>query len=202
MSEVCADELTAKVLTCRRNRGDDDHTNGNDHCKFGFHPTLLECRLGGTHLGWGVGLSTFRSLRARELRARMKGGLTVRKSPKQIMPPLYSRPNSVSRRGSPLRALAVSAQSQSVPLSGGSWHWHKPHQSAGGCPAHVTEGHYAYRPLQSENLVHLCVNLLAPRRLQVAHCAFHVGMTEPLLHRPEIDTSPQAAGCERGAELV
>jgi hypothetical protein len=36
----------------------------------------------------------------------------------------------------------------------------------------------------------------------LAHRRFHVGVTEPLLHGAQIDASPKAPGCERGAELV
>lgn len=43
----------------------------------------------------------------------------------------------------------------------------------------------------SENLVYLVPYMLATRRLQVAHSAFNVGVTEPLLNRAQIDASPE-----------
>jgi hypothetical protein len=46
----------------------------------------------------------------------------------------------------------------------------------------------------SENLVHLLTNMLAARRLQVAHRALHVGMTEPLLNGTQIsDTASRTS---------
>jgi hypothetical protein len=38
----------------------------------------------------------------------------------------------------------------------------------------------------SKNLIHLLPYLCTPRRLRIPH-GFHVGVSEPLLHRPQID---------------
>jgi hypothetical protein len=48
----------------------------------------------------------------------------------------------------------------------------------------------------------ILARLLTAGRLQIPHRALHVGVTELLLHSSEIDASPQAPGCERGAEFV
>jgi len=52
----------------------------------------------------------------------------------------------------------------------------------------------------AENLIHLIPQVLTAGRLEMAHGALHVGVTEPLLHGAQIDASPQASGCERSAE--
>src|SRR5580693_5431759 len=54
----------------------------------------------------------------------------------------------------------------------------------------------------SENLVHLLTNMLAARRLQVAHRALHVGMAEPLLDCPQIDSCPQTPRREGRSKLM
>src|SRR5258708_10757621 len=54
----------------------------------------------------------------------------------------------------------------------------------------------------SKNLIHLLTHLLTPRRLQVAHRALHVRVTQPLLHRAQINASPQAPRGECRTELV
>src|SRR5580692_4041030 len=54
----------------------------------------------------------------------------------------------------------------------------------------------------SERGVDLSACSLAAGRLQVAHRALHVGVTEPLLHGTQINTSPQMPCCERRPELV
>jgi hypothetical protein len=53
-----------------------------------------------------------------------------------------------------------------------------------------------------ENLVHLLTNMLAARRLQVAHRALHVGMAEPLLDCPQIDSCPQTPRREGRSKLM
>src|ERR1035438_6545231 len=52
-----------------------------------------------------------------------------------------------------------------------------------------------------ENLVHLLAGLLTARGLQIPHCALHVGVTEPLLHGPQINTRPKTSRRKRCAEL-
>ena len=58
-------------------------------------------------------------------------------------------------------------------------------------------------PLRSgENLINLSSHLVATRWLQIAHGRLHVRMTEPLLHRPQIHSSPQASSRKGRPELV
>jgi hypothetical protein len=42
-----------------------------------------------------------------------------------------------------------------------------------------------------ENLVNLLPDLLAMGRLQISHRRFHVRVPQPLLHRAQIDASPE-----------
>src|SRR5208337_1449200 len=44
--------------------------------------------------------------------------------------------------------------------------------------------------------------MLAARRLQIPHCALHIGVTKPLLNCAQVDTSPQRPRGERRSELV
>jgi hypothetical protein len=59
-----------------------------------------------------------------------------------------------------------------------------------------------HNPAFRRNLVHLIPHMLAARRLQIPHCRFHVGVTEPLLNCTQIDASPQRPPSERRSELV
>jgi hypothetical protein len=53
----------------------------------------------------------------------------------------------------------------------------------------------------AENLVHLVAYLLASRRLQIPHRAFHFRVSEPLLHGAQIDASPQGPCCNVALNL-
>jgi hypothetical protein len=57
------------------------------------------------------------------------------------------------------------------------------------------------RPL-SKNLINLIPDLFTSRRLEISHRAFHVRVTKPLLNRAQVNSRPQAARGERGAEFV
>src|SRR4029077_19632175 len=54
---------------------------------------------------------------------------------------------------------------------------------------------------QGKNLVHLLPHLLTPAWLQVPHGTFHVRVSKPLLHCPEVNSGPQARGRERARNL-
>jgi hypothetical protein len=45
-------------------------------------------------------------------------------------------------------------------------------------------------------------SLLTARRLQIPHRQFHVRMAKPLLHGPQIDTSPKTPRCKHRTEFV
>jgi hypothetical protein len=45
--------------------------------------------------------------------------------------------------------------------------------------------------LLSKDLINLIPHMLASRRLQITHCRFHIGVTEPLLNSTQIDASPE-----------
>jgi hypothetical protein len=63
------------------------------------------------------------------------------------------------------------------------------------------ENRFCYR-LLSENLVHLLPHLLTSGRFEVAHRAFHVRVSEPLLHGAEVNGCPHRPRRKCCPELV